>query len=102
MLYLVDQLTQTTCISTSSGTELYYDGGGHCTSGAGLGSCNAAGGTCRVDRDGYFYVVGFCVIVGAALAALLKKYYVPLQNAPDGAWKARTISASPAPKQAID
>ncbi len=69
-------------------------------------SCAAAGGTCHTERDGYFYVVGACVCVGAALILLLKKFFVPLQHAPDSAWRARSSfsssSVSPAPKQSID
>lgn len=77
---------------TSSGAA-----GAECTSDAGRAACLAAGGQCRIDRDGYYVTTALCIAIGTAT---LLFYVAPvarrLQALPAAAWR---VAAASGPKK---
>ncbi|KAG8907559.1 AAA ATPase afg3 [Tulasnella sp. 403] len=70
----VDALTVATCqVGTSPLKEVANAAsviGTECVSDAGKAACNDIGGTCVIQKDGYYYISLICVTVGAALLVL--------------------------------
>ncbi|KAN0061662.1 hypothetical protein ACQY0O_005653 [Thecaphora frezii] len=62
--------------------------GSECTSDAGKAACEAAGGTCRIEQDGYYWTSTLCVVIGTVI---LVGFIIPackkLQRLPPSAWR---------------
>ncbi|PWZ00446.1 hypothetical protein BCV70DRAFT_199723 [Testicularia cyperi] len=70
-------------------------GGNECTSDMGKAACSAAGGSCIIERDGYFWTSTLCVVVGTIT---LVTFIIPacrkLQALPASAWRVNLHSNS--------
>ena len=57
-------LTTATCVTKKRNDFVV---GGECVSEHGKHLCESSGGTCVIERDGYYYMSALCVVIGAAL-----------------------------------
>lgn len=64
ILRSVDVLTQAVCYTTYRGKLTRGD---ECVTEHGKLACHRAGGECVVERDGYYIMSAFCVILGGML-----------------------------------
>ncbi|KAL1411897.1 hypothetical protein Q8F55_002883 [Vanrija albida] len=80
ILRSVDLLTVSSCSAT----------GLQCTSEEGKAACKTAGGTCNIERDGYYVMTAICIVLSAALLTL---HILPtvrrLQSLPMSAWRVK-------------
>jgi PAT family acetyl-CoA transporter-like MFS transporter 1 len=59
-----------------------------CTSDDGKAHCRALGGTCIIERDGYYWTSAICVIVGTiVLFTYIRPKSKQLQSLPAAAWR---------------
>lgn len=65
----VDAFTVATCHVTSSTTKgsTLAAAGAECVSDAGKALCTESGGTCVIERDGYYIMSSICVGLGVIL-----------------------------------
>lgn len=90
----VDAFTVATCHVTSSTTKgsTLAAAGAECVSDAGKALCTESGGTCVIERDGYYIMSSICVGLGVIL---LVTFILPtakmLQALPLQKWRIKTM-----------
>ncbi|KDQ14932.1 hypothetical protein BOTBODRAFT_109510 [Botryobasidium botryosum FD-172 SS1] len=90
VLRAVDALTIATCHIQEAGSELVVSAS-ECATESGKSACKDLGGTCVIERDGYYAVSIICVTIGAVLFA---SFILPtarrLQAVPLAKWRVHT------------
>lgn len=86
MLYLVDPLTWKSCLGASQS-------GLRCDDHHMEEQCEAAGGTCHTDIDGFYVQTIFCTIFGFIWLKLRSAEVRRIQELPEGDWKVRSTSS---------
>lgn len=88
----VDQLSKATCLITQSSTEILVEAT-ECVSEPGKNACKNIGGECITERDGYYLVSSFCILLGS-LSMLLYIYRAikHLQVLPTSKWRVGNVN----------
>lgn len=96
VLKSVDYFTKSSCSVAASTKEALESATLHalnivsneCTSDDGAARCRAAGGTCIIERDGYYWTSTICIIIGlVALLGFILPKSQHLQKLPAAAWR---------------
>lgn len=96
VLKSVDYFTKSYCSVNSEKEPLLTLAASHtlhlasneCTSDDGSAHCRAVGGTCIIERDGYFWTSTICIVIGTiALLGFILPKSKQLQRLPAAAWR---------------
>jgi PAT family acetyl-CoA transporter-like MFS transporter 1 len=96
VLKAVDYFTISSCSIASSSKEAISSAASNaltlasneCTSDEGAARCRAVGGTCIIERDGYYWTSTICVVIGTiALFTFILPKAQKLQRLPAAAWR---------------
>jgi len=58
-------------------------------------ACQDLNGTCKIDRDGFYYIAAFGITAGVCVLFIIRKVFAELQKAKDSSWKISYMNSIP-------
>jgi PAT family acetyl-CoA transporter-like MFS transporter 1 len=88
VLKAIDILTVANCQPDASSKEPKFTDPFSCVAEAGKNHCTELGGTCVIERDGYYWVNILCIVIGVVtFATYIRKTLFRLQTLQLGSWR---------------